>query len=60
MPEITISGGLGNNPVIATCTQSVGVPSTLIISFSKYLTRNGTVNVKELLAPLRLRSGATT
>ncbi|EKD54942.1 MAG: hypothetical protein ACD_60C00032G0026 [uncultured bacterium] len=60
MPETTISGISFNNPVTAKCTQSVGVPLTLIKPFSDVDVRSGLSNVSELLAPLRLRSGATT
>ena len=45
---------------MARCTQSVGVPSTQITSGASWRTLNGASRVRELLAPLRLRSGATT
>ncbi len=47
-------------PVIATCTQSVGVPYTFHVVSSTCITRIGASSVSELLAPLRSRSGATT
>ena len=50
-----------NRPEIARCTQSVGVPlSTKYLRSPNGSTRSGTSSVSELLAPLRLRSGATT
>jgi hypothetical protein len=60
MPANTMSGSSCNNPVIAKCTQSVGVPSILMKPLSVWLTRKGLSKVSELLAPLRFRSGATT
>ncbi len=45
---------------MARCTQSVGVPGTKWTPGSDSNTRSGTSRVSELLAPLRLRSGATT
>ena len=49
-----------NRPEIARCTQSVGVPGTKYTPGSASNTRSGTSRVRELLAPLLLRSGATT
>ena len=60
MPDTTMSGSKGNSPETARCTQSVGVPCTKYTSGSAWLTRSGNSSVRELLAPLRLRSGATT
>ncbi|EKD72994.1 MAG: hypothetical protein ACD_45C00486G0006 [uncultured bacterium] len=60
MPDTTISGVSFKSPVTAKCTQSVGVPLTLINPFSAVVMRKGLSSVSELLAPLRLRSGATT
>ncbi len=50
-----------NSPETARWTQSVGVPlTTRNLRSSKGSTRSGMSSVSELLAPLRLRSGATT
>ena len=50
-----------NRPEIARCTQSVGVPlRTKYLRSPNGSTRSGMSSVSELLAPLRLRSGATT
>ena len=46
---------------MARCTQSVGVPLiTYQVFSSTRCTRSGTSSVSEWLAPLQLRSGATT
>ena len=56
-----MSNSCSNRPVIARCTQSVGVPlMTYQVSSSTRCTRSGTSSVSEWLAPLQLRSGATT
>src|SRR3990167_1905216 len=60
IPDTTISGNSFNNPVTPRCTQSVGVPLTLKNPVAVVTTRKGLSKVNELLAPLRLRSGATT
>src|SRR5207248_2283678 len=59
-PETTMSCSKSNRPEIARCTQSVGVPGTKYTPGSASNTRSGTSRVSELLAPLLLRSGATT
>jgi hypothetical protein len=60
--HIAITGLMSEEPdmVIAICTQSVGVPSTKKNPFGARRARSGVASVNELLAPLRLRSGATT
>ena len=55
-----MSKSKSNRPETARCTQSVGVPVTTCTPGSDWVTRSGTSSVSELLAPLRLRSGATT
>ncbi len=55
-----MSNSKSNAPEIARCTQSVGVPATQYTPGSAWCRRSGTSSVRELPAPLRLRSGATT
>ena len=60
MPATTRSGSRSKSPVMARWTQSVGVPFTRMEPRSVRIARRGMSSVKELLAPLRSRSGATT
>ena len=60
MPETTRSGGPSSRPVTATCTQSVGVPSTKWKPLGALRTVSGRLSVSELDAPERSRSGAKT
>ena len=55
-----MSGSSSSSPVMARCTQSVGVPSTRMNPSGISVARMGLSRVRELLAPLRSRSGATT
>ena len=54
-----MSGSSGNRPANARCTQSVGVPVTLMRFSAKDRARIGEPRVRELEAPERSRSGAT-
>src|SRR6266702_3075105 len=60
MPEMIMSGNSSRSPVTARWTQSVGVPLTNRKPFPDLRTESGRSRVRELEAPLRSRSGATT
>ncbi len=60
MPDTTTSGRWSSRPVIATWTQSVGVPLTERKPRSVSLTDSGRFSVSECEAPLWFCSGATT
>ena len=55
-----MSGSSGNSPVMAMCTQSVGVPEQYQRFLPSFVTLSGSNSVSELLAPLWFRSGATS